>query len=146
MPPPDTGRADPTGEGTLHNSVTVTGGTHIGGATGAGSVDNHARIRVRDVSTGTASAPTTDDLQAALLELDRLLAGSGVSTEQRADLAYEVRKIREELASDVPDGAPVRGRWAEIGRVLAPVLGTGTALAEAAGKITDLIRAVFPTG
>lgn len=122
-----------------NNSVTVTGGTHVGGTIGAGRVDNHARVRIGSVGPGEDGAPrTVADLRSMLVAARSDIVDAATTDEQRADLAYELRKILEELDAPAPAPAPVRERWKTVQSVLGALAGSG-----AIAAITDLVTSLF---
>lgn len=122
------------------NTVNITGGILTGNTIGAGKVDSHADVRIGSVSGGDSEGGrTVADLRAMLIAAQRQIVDAGATAQERTELAYELRKILQELEAETPDPAPVRGRWAQIRDALGPIAGSIAGIAQ----ITDLIGALF---
>lgn len=123
----------------LHNSVSVTNGTHIGNVIGAGEVDSHAKVRIGNVGSGDGQPPgTVADLRSMIEAARGQIVGVAASEKERVELAYELRKILEALEADEPKPEPVRERWQSIQRVLGALAGSG-----AIAAITELVTSLF---
>jgi len=101
------------------NSVSVTGGTHVGGTIGAGKVDNHAKVRTGDVGAPQDRAPATVADLRAMIEAAR-------------------GPILEALEDDAPEPSPVRERWKSVQSVLGALASSGAITA-----ITDVVTSLF---
>jgi hypothetical protein len=86
-----------------------------------------------------AAARGLADLRTALATQADGIIGLGRDNDERDELRHELRKIRQELEHDTPDGVAVRTRWKSVLAVL------GTALASSAhiAQITELVVTVF---
>lgn len=121
------------------NSVSVTGGTHVGGTIGAGKVDNHAKVRTGDVGAPQDRAPATvADLRAMIEAARGPILDAAATAEQRTEVAYELRKILEALEDDAPEPSPVRERWKSVQSVLGALASSGAITA-----ITDVVTSLF---
>ncbi|MGH3614699.1 MAG: hypothetical protein ACRDRK_19320 [Pseudonocardia sp.] len=80
----------------MHNTVSVTGGSHVGNVIGADEVDNHAKVRTGNVGSGDGQPPgTVADLRSMIEAARGQIVGAAATDEQRVELAYELRKISD---------------------------------------------------
>lgn len=112
------------------NSIRISRSAVHNSAVGIGEV------RLHHAEVGARGLP---DLRAALAVRADGIVGLGRDDEERDELRHELRKIRQELEQDNPDGEAVRTRWKSVLAVL------GTALASSAhiAQITELVMTVF---
>ncbi|MGH3870592.1 MAG: hypothetical protein ACRDSR_03590 [Pseudonocardiaceae bacterium] len=119
-------------------AMSITGGTFIGSAVGQANTISHNTIAVGVV----ASQASLDDLRAAIAAVRDDLIAAAADPAGQADVCYEVGKIEEELAGAEPEGAVVRSRWAQVGKMLGPLAAASGHIAQ----ITNLITKVFDGG
>lgn len=113
------------------NLIKITGGTFSQSAIGIGRTEQHG--------SAVGSAVRLADLRTELAARHDEIVAHGRSAEEREDLRHELRKIREELNKDEPDGPAVKSRWRSILEVLEGALVAGTTIT----GITELVRQVF---
>lgn len=75
------------------------------------------------------------DLSKALDELDRALAASGLSDEQKLDAAGDISTIRTQIAKKNPLKTVVTGAWQSLEHIA-----TAAGVVEAARQVAELIR------
>lgn len=119
------------------NKFTISGGNVAGSNVSAG--DNNQL----NVSSAAGAAATETDVLTALRAARADLVAGGGSAQDRQGIADEINKILATIEGGQASPAAVRSRWGVVQALLGAGAAMGTALAETAGKITDLITSVF---
>ncbi len=121
------------------NTVSVSGGVHVGSVIGAGKVDSHARVRTGAVGAEPADEPVTvADLREMIAAARGDIVAAAATEEERVELAYELRRILEALEEEAPRPGPVRDRWSSVQGILGALSASG-----AIAAITDAVAALF---
>jgi hypothetical protein len=119
------------------STVKITGGTVNAPIAGRDVRD------VRSVVYQTAGSEQRHDelatLRTLLIDSSEEIVGHAQTAEQRTELEHELRKMRQELQAEEPDGEAVRFRWRSALKTLSNVATVGTVV----GQVTELVNHLF---